>query len=67
MEKIYKPLYPEHGGPAQGFVCGSCSDVTRTKIGMMRHLWRKHMIKIQLDMDFEKVPVKEEELTWLDK
>jgi len=73
MEKVYKALYPELGGPAKAFVCGvdpSCSDVTRTRIGMIRHLWRKHKVKIQISLDFEKpapADVVEKELTWLDQ
>jgi hypothetical protein len=65
MKPIYTALYPEHGGPAKGFLCGSCPDVTRTRIGMLRHLWRKHRIKVQLKIDLDAVT--EEQLVELDK
>jgi hypothetical protein len=68
MEKIYKALYPEHGGPAQGFMCGSCPRVLRTRIGMLRHLWRKHKIKVQLSIDFKDNSKEElESMAWLDQ
>lgn len=44
------PLYPQYGGPPLAFACGQCGDVTKTKIGIWRHLWRKHKIKLQREL-----------------
>ncbi len=48
MSKIYRPLYPPEGGPCSGYACGECKAVTRTKKGMILHLWTCHGIRIQL-------------------
>jgi len=47
---LLSALYPLCGGPARGFLCGICLRVTRTEIGGKRHLWRKHGLRIQLDL-----------------
>jgi hypothetical protein len=65
MEKIYKPLYPETGGPPLGFACGRCTDVVRTKKGVLLHLWLKHRVKLQLKIDLD--AISEEELVKLDE
>lgn len=44
------PLYPPQGSPALGFMCAECGGVTRTQIGAIRHLWRKHRLKLQLTL-----------------
>jgi hypothetical protein len=50
--RLFIPLFPTEGGPARGFLCGTlgCGRVTRTMIGLKRHLWRKHHIRPQLDL-----------------
>ena len=54
--KDYAPLFPEYGGPAQGFRCNAtalgetvmaCGKVTRTERGMLMHLSRVHGIEQQ--------------------
>ena len=64
---LYVPLYLPEGGKPLAFKCGAspCAAVTRTRRGMLLHLWRKHKIKAQLEMDLDKMT--EEELSWLDK
>ena|ERR1700730_9255640 len=47
---LLSALYPLCGGPARGFLCGICFRVTRTEIGGKRHLWRKHGLRIQLEL-----------------
>jgi hypothetical protein len=68
MPPLYTPLFPESGGQPKAFLCSQgprCKDVTRTRKGMVLHLWRKHKVKVQLKMDFQQTS--EEELAWLDK
>ncbi len=45
---LLSPLYLSCGAPARGFLCGICRRVTRTQIGGIRHLWRKHRMRFQL-------------------
>ncbi len=62
---LWTPLYPQAGGPAQGFRCNQknypfstddfirCGRVTRTERGMKLHLWRVHQIKQQKELKFD--------------
>jgi hypothetical protein len=49
---LLSPLYQADGGPARAFVCGVCDGVTRTEIGGLCHLWRKHGLKRQMSFAF---------------
>lgn len=48
------PLYKSDGGPPLAYACSKCPEtersVTRTKIGIKRHLWRVHQIKEQKEL-----------------
>jgi hypothetical protein len=61
-QALWTPLYPQAGGPAQGFKCNiatdtptemtvlylnACGRVTRTERGMKSHLWSVHKVKRQ--------------------
>lgn len=63
---LYTPLYPPYGGPPLGFAClhrpESCREVTRTLRGIRAHLWRKHKIREQMDLEFSKTEEKKDEL-----
>jgi hypothetical protein len=74
MSGPFIALYPEVGGKPGGFACkfdpSNCQRVTRTKTGMVRHLWRKHKIKLQLEIFFGNMEPKSEspaeDLSWMD-
>lgn len=63
MADLIEPLYPAAGGPPLAWTCGvdRCMAVTRTRRGLVTHLWRKHKIKLQgelFDKSKPKTPVK---------
>jgi hypothetical protein len=47
------PLYSHDGGPPKAYQCARCNAVTKTAVGIDRHLWQKHKVRLQLDL-FEK-------------
>jgi hypothetical protein len=54
---LFIPLYSEDGGEPLAFACGCCPAgkraVFRTKIGFLRHLWRKHKLREQMTIEFK--------------
>jgi hypothetical protein len=61
-------LYSDAGGPPRGFVCcvdpEKCRKVVRTRKGINLHLWRKHKVRAQLEMDL--AMDRKEDFTWMD-
>jgi hypothetical protein len=44
------PLYSQDGGPPKAYKCVRCGAVTKTSVGIDRHLWQKHKVRHQLDL-----------------
>jgi len=67
---VFKPLYPAEGGYPLGYVCQAdpekCRKVVRTRRGMVLHLWRRHKVRLQLEIDLRDTKPAED-LTWMDQ
>ena len=67
---VFVALYESNGGPPHGFLCRvdpkNCQKVVRTRKGINFHLWRKHRVRIQLEMDLLLDRKEYQDLSWLD-
>lgn len=52
---MFDPLYPAEGAPCRGFYCRICERLTRTRRGMISHLWKRHQLKLQAELPFDSV------------
>ena len=51
---MFIPLYSENYGLG-GFKCKDCGKVTRTRRGIVQHIWRVHAKKAQIELFAEPV------------
>jgi hypothetical protein len=68
---VFKALYPDDGGRPLGYVCRVdpevCKKVVRTRRGMVLHLWRRHKVRLQLEIDLRDALPLKEDLSWMDQ
>lgn len=50
VESLMIPLHAPEGGPARAWLCGRCRRPTRTRRGLVSHLFLRHGIKRQLPL-----------------
>jgi hypothetical protein len=54
--KLFEPLYSRDGGPPLGWYCFACESVFRTEVGVEKHLWLKHQLKLQTELPLDEAP-----------
>lgn len=68
---VFEALYSQSGGPPHGYFCRAeldkCKRVVRTRRGMVLHLWRRHRVRLQLEIDLRDTKLEETDFSWIDE